>query len=281
MTNKQIAKVERKQQASSKSSFRSAESAIGFKEDYVSIAKKARLVPELLSHTDVLTLQRTVGNQRLQRVIQRGWFDGIGDAVSSAANKVGDLIDDFDTKSRKLSNQEIAEAREIFGDTIDYRQVVLERNSLYNAGSSRTVGNTIALTDNKFDGKNLKLNSDGQYTLIHELAHVWQYQNQGWEYAPAALWAQAKAKVKTGSRNAAYDWEILDKQSIPWEDWNPEAQAQAVEDYNYALRQAKSGRGTMSDYKILGKAWRYVEKMRYLPPGLGDFPVASGDQRNT
>lgn len=263
MPNKQHAKTQSKQHTSSKSSVSSTELTTVHIEDFVGIANKARSTPKLLSRMDVLTLQPTLGNQHLQRIlVQRSWFDGLNNAVSSAVNTVGDWIDDFDTKSRKLNIREITGAQEIFGDTIDYRQVVLERNSLYNAGSSRTVGNTIALTDDKFDGKDLRLNREGQYTLIHELAHVWQYQNQGWVYAPTALWAQAKAAIKTGSRNAAYDWEKLDKQGVPWEDWNPEAQAQAVEDYNRALDQVKSGRGLMFDYRILGKAWRYVDKMR-------------------
>lgn len=263
------------------------------------LIQRARLDPSALTPNDVQQLQRSVGNQAIGRLlakttqrqlltVQRDWLGDIGDFIGSAANTVGDWIDDVDTKSRNLSKSEIAMAREIFGNTIDYSLVSLERNTVYNltlpivnTASSKTLGNTIALTDDKFDGKNLKLNAEGQSTLMHELAHVWQYQNQGWEYAPAALWAQAMAWIKTGSRNAAYKWEILDSQGIPWEDWNPEAQAQAVEDYNFALRQVKSGRGTMSNYKVLSKAWPYIEKMRYLPPGLGDFPVTSGDHRNT
>jgi len=48
------------------------------------------------------------------------------------------------------------------------RQVVLECSSLYNAGSSRAVSNTIALPDDKFNGKNLKPNSEMKL-LTHQL----------------------------------------------------------------------------------------------------------------
>ncbi|HMQ33657.1 MAG TPA: peptidoglycan-binding protein [Chloroflexaceae bacterium] len=230
-------------------------------------------------------VQRAVGNRAAQRLVQRGWLDDAIEAVSSVgsavaetvsaagsavAETVGGWIDDVDTKSRGLSGDEIAAAQEIFGETIDYSQVVLERNSLYNAGSSRTVGNTIALTDDKFDGDGLTLNSAGRSTLIHELAHVWQYQNRGWSYAPEALWAQAKAWWETGSRNAAYDWEQLHADGVPWEEWNPEAQAEAVEDYNDALQRIKAGEGTADDYQTLKDAQPYIDKMRGPPPSLGE-----------
>jgi hypothetical protein len=48
-------------------------------------------------------------------------------------------------------------------------------------GYARTVGNTIY-----FPGAS----SRNMALLVHELTHVWQYQTQGWSYAPEAIWAQ-------------------------------------------------------------------------------------------
>jgi len=53
-------------------------------------------------------------------------------------------------------------------------------------------------------------------TLIHELAHVWQYQTRGTEYISSSLWHQARSILSTGSRRGAYDvtWEDLTTPSI-------------------------------------------------------------------
>jgi len=212
--------------------------------------------------------------------IQRDWFDDIVDTVSSAGSaivdSVGGMIDDVDTKSRGMSAGEISAATELFGETIDYSLVVIERNSLYNAGSSRTIGNTIALTDSKFEGDALDLNADGQSTLIHELAHVWQHQNRGWTYAPEALWAQAEAWWETGDRNNAYDWQTLHEQGTPWEEWNPEAQAEAVQDYNDALQKIRAGDASPEDYQTLVDAEPYVDQMRTPPTAPEEVPPSSG-----
>jgi hypothetical protein len=59
-------------------------------------------------------------------------------------------------------------------------------------------------------------------TLVHECVHVWQFQHGGAAYAVDALLAQ---------RRDGYDWrrEIAAGRHR-WTDWNPEAQAQMVED---------------------------------------------------
>ena len=54
-------------------------------------------------------------------------------------------------------------------------------------------------------------------TLIHEMGHVWQYQNGGLAYIPESLWAQLKAAVSGKNRNAAYDWRTVHDAKVPWE----------------------------------------------------------------
>ena len=51
------------------------------------------------------------------------------------------------------------------------------------------------------------LSEKGEAVLMHELAHVWQFQNFGWRYIPGSLFAQATSWLKTGSRRGAYDWQ--------------------------------------------------------------------------
>jgi len=131
-------------------------------------------------------------------------------------------------------------------------------------GASRTIGNTVHLTPDLFAPGSSDTTTEGRRTLVHELTHVWQYQHDGWTYAPKALWAQAKAAVK-GDRNGAYDWEPLVKKGIPFEEWNPEAQAEAVEDYNKALHNAHDGTATKKDYSNLTVLKKYVDAVAATP----------------
>ncbi|MPZ84049.1 MAG: hypothetical protein GEV28_28105 [Actinophytocola sp.] len=77
-----------------------------------------------------------------------------------------------------------------------------------------TLGNTIYLKK-----------STHPATLVHECAHVWQYQHLGSRYTFEALRAQAKVKP------SAYRWaDELDRGRAHWREFNREAQAQFLED---------------------------------------------------
>lgn len=162
---------------------------------------------------------------------------------------------------RVLSAIEIREARQIFRSSIDWGVVAIERHSLYDLGCCCVVGNTIAMTDDQFTADGVTLSRRGLQTLIHELAHVWQYQNRGWGYVPGSLWAQLVAILRTGSRNGAYDWRRCEERGIPWRRWNPEAQAQAVEDF-YAARRGFRAGGRLWDRRVMERARPHVEQMR-------------------
>lgn len=85
-------------------------------------------------------------------------------------------------KTRVLSKEEIELAKTVYGDSIDYARVRIdEAPKLVPArGVAAYVGvNTINFVKEKTD------------TLyIHELIHIWQYQNLGSIYIPRALRAQ-------------------------------------------------------------------------------------------
>jgi hypothetical protein len=71
-----------------------------------------------------------------------------------------------------------------------------------------TLGNTIYLKDDR-----------SLQTLVHEMGHVWQFQNGGSEYALNSLFTQAKDGVQ-----ATYDWRH-DVPQTAWEDLGAEKQA--------------------------------------------------------
>jgi hypothetical protein len=71
----------------------------------------------------------------------------------------------------------------------------------------------------------LKADTMSDHVLVHECAHIWQFQHLGPRYAAEAVWAQFTLK------GAAYRWtRELDRGRTHWREFNREAQAQLLED---------------------------------------------------
>jgi hypothetical protein len=110
--------------------------------------------------------------------------------------------------------------KDVYKDKLDYGKVQLVFNAILGTGSTRTVGNTIAV-----EGSTIS-----NHTLIHEAAHVYQYQ-RGDHYVASALSAQAWAVLRHWDRNAAYDYSDEVANRVPFDDWNSEQQAQWIADH--------------------------------------------------
>lgn len=172
-----------------------------------------------------------------------------GRALSAVQTLIG-----VEPPGRKLSADEIATLRQVYGDSIDYSQIRLkEGNSglFSTTGRAFTHGNTIYIPK-----ENLPLTKD---LLVHEAAHVWQHQNGGTDYMSEALWAQYLGD--------GYDFEKALKEGKSWSQMNPEQQGEFLQqaqlsgffdgpgrrfryngtDYteqlNEALRQVRAGKG--------------------------------------
>jgi len=214
----------------------------------------------------------------------------IGAIVGGLAGLVGGALlgDKATTKSRSLTASEIKYAKDIFKDSIDYSAIAITRDSMLSAGAPRTIGNTIHLKSDwgHFVGDTMELSppgtkpQSGLETLIHEMGHVWQYQNGGLAYIPESIWAQIKAAVGGGSRNAAYDWRAQHTAGLPWEKWNPEQQAEAIEDYNKLLRKSKDGTATVVELSELATLLPYMKKVwsrqgapHFEPPDMRESPL--------
>ena len=117
-----------------------------------------------------------------------------------------------------LSPERIAIAREIFGSSIIYQDVQIVESSVIAAPT--TLGNNIRIPP----GSNLD-NS----TLIHELTHIWQFQNHGSSYISNSLTHQLASILATGDRNAAYNYTLLPDKDFTY--YTAEQQAMIVEDY--------------------------------------------------
>lgn len=191
---------------------------------------------------------------------------------------------------RPLNEDERREAKKVYQDSIDYDKVTIAAGSMGSAGGvSRTIGNTICLADEEFEGNKDELTKYGLATLIHELGHVWQYQHGGAAYGADALYAQAVAVVTTGDRNNAYDWRRAVNEGKDWKDWNAEQQAAAMEAYFMADASiAATAAGNAPDpaavevVRTLEKYRSHVLRGQGAPGGpseqLGDFvPARPGD----
>jgi hypothetical protein len=139
-------------------------------------------------------------------------------------------------------------ARDIVRDTVDYSKITITRDSVYSLGAPRTIGNTIYLKSDwgHFDGDTLELTEAGKTVLIHEMSHVWQYQNGGLAYIPSSLLSQLAGTLKGRGAKSAYYWREAHAAGLPWNKWNAEQQAQAIEDYNGLLRKSKANDPTLT-----------------------------------
>jgi hypothetical protein len=127
---------------------------------------------------------------------------------------------------RPLTDDEIALARPIFGDTIDYGRVRLDERAVIVCRSRRCAYVSFNII-NTWDAL-------PPATLIHELVHVWQYQQLGAAYIPRALWAQRTAEGYNYGGPAALRAAVDEGRSLL--DFNYEQQGDIVADYFRLLR---------------------------------------------
>lgn len=188
----------------------------------------------------------------------------VGGIVGGLAGLVGGaIVGDVATRSsRRLTADEQRFAHDIYHDSVDYDAITITKGSMAATGAARTIGNTINLQASHFKGGTMELSDEGELTLIHEMGHVWQYQNGGLDYIPSSLIPQAIAGMRGLSRNVVYDWREAIRSRISWEHWNAEQQAECISDYNAALRRIKADKGTLEDYETVTLAEPYIERVR-------------------
>lgn len=137
--------------------------------------------------------------------------------------------------SRHPTVEERAFLRSILGDALDVERLRLQRRSVTErlGLAPHAVGHTLYLNQSAgepalFDPED-GLTTTGLRILAHEAAHAWQDRN-GRGYIHRALLAQYVAWRRTGTRGSAYEWRRFAAAEVAFEDLNPEAQAQLLED---------------------------------------------------
>ncbi|WP_164011702.1 DUF4157 domain-containing protein [Pyxidicoccus trucidator] len=121
-----------------------------------------------------------------------------------------------ETTGRRLTEDEVARLRPIFGDSLEYERVRVKEGRLgllSMSGRAFVHGDTVYVPGRGPPDFGL---------LVHELTHVWQHQHGGTAYMSAALAAQW---VGDG-----YNWRKAVARELRWAQLNPEQQAQLIED---------------------------------------------------
>ena len=157
-------------------------------------------------------------------VLKQIALTGSGEALLGALQGLAALrkAAGIDPPARKLTDPERATLTRVYGDAIDYGKVEVSVVPKGLVGNDRAmaVGNSIFMPD----GAAL----DGFLaTLVHESAHVWQYQNGGPSYIAKALKAQL-----LGDRSGplkGYDFGAGVAAGKGWAQLSPEQQAHLVQ----------------------------------------------------
>ncbi len=166
---------------------------------------------------------------------------------------------------RPLDSAELRLARDVFAASIDYSRVRLIPTGVL---EYRTVANTIRVPET-FTIADAYM----AQTLIHELTHVWQYQHGGTSYISVSLATQIAGTIRTGTRNAAYDYNVAPGASFFG--FTPEQQGMIVQNYFAMLRDRSAPPRAQYvgnhldasfEFQILSAQDRTIEIGKELPP---------------
>jgi len=169
------------------------------------------------------------------------------------------LMDFAKFNARPLHQWEIELAKTVFGDQINYRRVRIDEYAMLGPRQIRFC----YVSFNIINSWGPMLNS----LLLHEMTHIWQYQNMGAVYIPRALKAQYS--------NAGYNYggvsnlkaHLLKNEGIF--SFNLEQQGDIVADY-YLIKDGYKPRWGKGDKKDLAVYEKLMEEIR----GDSKNPVA-------
>jgi hypothetical protein len=149
----------------------------------------------------------------------------------------------------------LARAARFYGPSIDFSRVTVRPSRVALGGRAWTAGNTIRLPDG----------ATSQATLIHELAHVWQYQNGNLQLLRGVV---EQIAYQLGRNPYDYGGAAGVRTAVsagtPLTRFRNESQAQVVEDY-WSARHVPGATG----YRRESFAPAYVADLRTLVEEAG------------
>jgi hypothetical protein len=199
--------------------------------------------------------------------------EGVGDFAADKyetakgyAEAIGDFAEAKPGTPRELTSDEVEHLRaNVHGDTIDYSKVRIvegeERLTKISKGCPFTLGNTIYLPPESVPLK--------KKLLVHEMTHVWQFQNGGSEYLPKAMYAQ--------NYGDGYDFEKGIAEGKAWAELNPEQQAELLEQAQYFGAFDRDDRQFIyEEYDDAGAVVRSADYTEYLKTALDEVQAGRG-----
>lgn len=182
------------------------------------------------------------------------------------------------SNGRTLTTDEMAIGREVFQTSVDFSQVRIVEADI--AAAPTTLGNNIRVSPGY---------TMDNGTLVHELTHVWQYQNRGTGYISNSATHQIGAMIAGGDRNGAYDAVVVPGRSF--HHYSAEHQAVIVERWynNPSLRADPVYQALIAEVRgatPMSAMDRYMESMygttgRDRRPDLFGDPMGRDDRPGT
>jgi hypothetical protein len=134
--------------------------------------------------------------------------------------------------ARLLNTREMQIAQKVFGKRIPYEHVLVT-----DAIGAQGRPFTIPVPGSRYYSLNVgapaysdmsqgKIHAE---TLVHELVHVWQGVHSSWSYA--YVFRSAWHQIRSGESAYTYDKATAALEGSSWGDYNPEQQAQIIEDW--------------------------------------------------
>jgi Domain of unknown function (DUF4157) len=147
-------------------------------------------------------------------------FDGGAMILSGTVSGV-QVVAHVEHVGRPLSAEELRVLQTVYGSAVDFSQVRIKEGSaglLTALDRPWTSGNTMYMNMDKASSAP----DAWMRTLVHEMAHVWQFQNGGADYQSKSVSAQYVTRD-------AYQWESAARGEKDWGSLNPEDQAELIE----------------------------------------------------
>lgn len=145
-----------------------------------------------------------------------------GDIDNEELRKLQDL-GQVKAPERGLHPEEREALEAIYGDSIDYDEVVVREGDigLFNRDDRPLVlGNTILVPEGRLDDETGRISTED---LVHEAAHLWQFQHGGIDYIKDSLQAQGT------QGSGAYEFEEDVLAGTPFDELGTEQQAHLLE----------------------------------------------------
>ncbi|MCD4793594.1 MAG: hypothetical protein K8R54_10195 [Bacteroidales bacterium] len=151
--------------------------------------------------------------------------------------------------SRKLNNKEVQILKSLYFNEIDYEKVKLTNQHLFSHLLKKYSGivfdNTIVFTKKSYKD-DFSINTESTALLVHEMCHVWQYQNLNYRWIKAGI-----EHIKFGK--STYKYNIADHKKLT--DFRFEQQGDIMADY-FRLKRMNSPKAKIYEdviYQVIEK----------------------------